>query len=104
MTDNEAIYDAEIAPALLMIGKRCQELGLPFTALVEWAPGEIGETSIMTSEASLPLKMAWLSMRANGNVDAFLFSLIRHLNEKGTGAGGSLFLRQFIEHQESKAT
>lgn len=40
----EAVYDAEIAPALLKIVERCKELNIHMVAHVEWWPGETGIT------------------------------------------------------------
>ena len=57
MTDNEIIYDDEIAPALLEIAKRCGERGMSFVANVEFSPGDTGSTVLLTQSACATSRM-----------------------------------------------
>lgn len=65
---SEAEYDAEIAPLLLAAAKRCEELGYPMVAVVEYEPGERGETRVLPESAGLPMLM--LAMVAHHGTNA----------------------------------
>lgn len=83
VTDQEALYDAEIAPALLAIGQRCQELGIPFVAVVEYKPGETGHTHYMPDEACIAMQIAHRGAASHGNFDGVCISLLRYLHLHG---------------------
>lgn len=93
VTDQEALYDAEIAPALLAIGQRCQELGIPFTAVVEYKPGETGHTFYMPDEACIAMQIAYRGAGSHGNFDGVCISLLRYLHRMGIDASASMFLK-----------
>lgn len=94
----EEIYDTEIAPALLKICQRCQELGFPMVANVEWEPGENGRTEFCpptNGTGTLPRPSAaqllvHYAARCNGNIDSLLIAVIRDAEKYGHG---SMYLR-----------
>lgn len=92
-TENEAWYDAEIAPALAALAKRCNERGMAFVAVVEYAPGDRAGTYFMTEDAGLEMSMLSLCARTAPNVDAYLMNLIRHCKAARIATGGSIGLR-----------
>lgn len=86
---NEEIYDAEIAPELLKLGKRCQELGMSFLACVEYDPINMG---IGRTEFQMPDEVGKLSAaqrlthwaaRSQGNIDKLFIACERHGREHG---------------------
>lgn len=81
--DREAFYDAEIAPVLLDLSKRCEDMGLSFIAQVEWEPGETGRTVSFAGDAGFGIRMAEAAMRAAGNIDSFLLGVSKHAQEYG---------------------
>lgn len=81
--DREAFYDAEIAPALLALGKKCQDNGLSIVAEVEWLPGEGGTTATLQSGSGVGIRLVHLAAKARGNVDALILALMRHGKEHG---------------------
>jgi hypothetical protein len=81
--EREAFYDAEIAPALLALGKKCQDSGLSFLAVVEWEPGETGRTSCFAEGAGIGMRMTETAAKAAGNIDSFMFAMMRHAREHG---------------------
>ena len=89
MHSKEAIYNAEIAPALQKLSERCKELGMPFLALAQYAPASIGETCFLPPDTSYSLMLTWMMAHAHGNVDTFLFGLVRYLERNGMTTGGS---------------
>lgn len=91
--DREALYDSEIAPALLAIGKRCEELGIPFTAAIEYKPGEVGQTHYMPDEACISMQISHRGAACLGNFDAVCISLLRYLHRRGIDASASYFLK-----------
>ena len=91
--DQEALYDAEIAPALLAIGQRCQELGIPFMAAVEYKPREVGQTMYVTDEACIAMQIALRGAGSHGNFDGVCISLLRYLHRMGIDASASMFLK-----------
>lgn len=90
----EETYDAEIAPALLAVAKRCQELGFPMVASVEWEPGENGRTEFCppTNETGdLPRPSAkqllvHYAARCNGNIDSMLMAVLKDAEKYGHGS------------------
>lgn len=84
---NEEIYDTEIAPELLRLGQRCQELGMSFIACVEYdAPNQgIGRTEYhgpIKGVSAAQLLVHWAA-RCNGNVDSLFMAIDRHAKEHG---------------------
>lgn len=74
---SEAWYDEELAPKLVEIGKLCEARGIPFVAVVEYAPGERGETRYLPDSAGLCMKMLSMLASAGDNVDGYLIGLSR---------------------------
>ncbi len=66
----EKDYDEAIAPQLLALAHRCEELGMSLVARVEWSPGESGTTtSLSPPEVGAAQKLAILACNVNGNID-----------------------------------
>ena len=82
---NEAFYDAEIAPKLLEIAKACEDRGMSFVALVEYASGETGETCTLAPRdvRSIKPEIAYWGVRCRGNIDAFMMAAEKHAREFG---------------------
>lgn len=96
---SEAEYDAEIAPLLLAAAKRCEELGYPMVAVVEYEPGERGETRVLPESAGLPMLMLAMVAHHGTNVDGLLINLIRHCKKAGIDMSSSMFLSKFSKDQ-----
>lgn len=79
----EEIYDTEIAPRLLEIGKMCQERGLGFSAAVEYAPHTLGRTTTIPADASYAIRMVDAAIQSYGNLDLFLRAVIRYAHQHG---------------------
>lgn len=90
---NEEWYDAEIAPALADLAKRCNERGMAFIAAVEYEHGECGGTYFLTKDASLPMHMLNICARTAPNVDSYILNLRRHCEANGIDTGASLVMR-----------
>lgn len=82
----EEIYDAEIAPRLLEIGKMCQERGLGFSAAVEYEPFSLGRTLALPGESSIAIRMVDAAVQAHGNIDSFLRAVIKYAHQHGHGS------------------
>lgn len=76
--EREAFYDAEVAPALLELARKCEAGGLSFVASVEWSPDETGETLTIRSDAGVKIRMAAMAVQAHGNADALIGALVRY--------------------------
>jgi hypothetical protein len=87
--EREAFYDAEIAPALAALGKKCQDAGMSLIAQVEWAPTEAGSTFNLVEGSSFAIRLVKLACEVRGNVDGMIIALRKY---DPTG-GGSVFLR-----------
>lgn len=80
---NEEIYDAEIAPELLKLMKRCEELGFAFVANVEWEVGETGRTEFCPAtdatgtRPSAKQLLVHYAARCHGNIDAMLMAVVK---------------------------
>jgi hypothetical protein len=92
---SEDLYDEKIAPVLAQLGALCKEHSLPFLAVVEYAPGEFGQTTTTTPEQSLPMTMANIAARCRGNLDSFTISLLRHCKERGIDTSASFVANRF---------
>lgn len=97
--DQEALYDAEIAPALLAISQRCQELGVPFVAAVEYKPGEVGQTMYVPEAACIAMQITLRGAASRGNFDGMCISLLRYLHRMGIDASASMFLKPPGSHR-----
>lgn len=78
MTDaaeRERFYDEEIAPKLLDLARACEERGLGFVAVVEWSPGDCGQTATLPAGAGPAIRMAELAGRSRGDVDSFVIAI-----------------------------
>jgi hypothetical protein len=85
---NEELYDAEVAPILLKAGQKCQELGFPMAASVEWERGETGRTEFCpatTGDARPSAKqlLVHYAARCHGNIDSLLMAVIRDCEKHG---------------------
>lgn len=84
--ERERIYDEEIAPALLKLCERCDEVGMSFLALAEWAPDDIGRTSKFQPGHGFKMDWAMAGARANGNADVLIGYLINQATSRGHGS------------------
>jgi hypothetical protein len=96
VSDNERWYDEEIAPALQAIGRRCEEHGRAFVAVVEFEPGSQGRTCILPEGAGLGMVMINLCAQTVTNVDRYLFSLARYCREHDVDTSASIALTQLL--------
>jgi hypothetical protein len=84
---NEEIYDTEIAPELLKLCKRCQELGMSFLASVEY---DASNADRGTTEFQMPigqisvaqLLVHWAS-KCSGNIDRLMIAVNRYAEKYG---------------------
>ena len=88
MNEQEAIYDAEIAPALLAICKRCEALGMPMVASVEYSPDQTSTTIFCPDpkgdkRPSAQQMLVYYAARCNGNVDGLIFAIMRAAEKYG---------------------
>lgn len=84
--EREAAYDKEIAPELLRIARRCEELGLSFVAQVAWGDQEGGSTVKLTDELWPASRIAAYAARANGNADHLIKWLLADAEKHGNGS------------------
>ena len=92
----EEIYDEEIAPLLKKAGDLCVKYGIPFLAVTEYSPGEVGETRFQTNDECLKMVMIRHCVKTAPNIDGFLIGLIRWAKDKGIDMDQSIFLRQYM--------
>lgn len=85
----EEIYDSEIAPVLLKLVNRCQEVGMSFVACVEYDPANqgYGRTEFQMPDEGGKLSAAqrlvhWAA-RSEGNIDKLMMACDKHGREHG---------------------
>ncbi len=90
--EREAVYDAEIAPELARLAKRCEDCGMSFVAEVEWNPEEMagGRTATLAPGSSFAVRLVEIAARVQGNVDALIIALQKYARTHGNN---SMFLR-----------
>ena len=87
---SEKFYDNVIAPALLEISRQCKEANIPFLALVEYAPNEVGRTEFPSDHAGMEMQVAQMAARCRGNVDALFIGIRKYADNHGHS---SVFLK-----------
>jgi hypothetical protein len=92
-TENEAWYDAEIAPALAELAKRCLERGMSFVSAVEYQPGDHAGTYSLAEDAHLKMHMLRLCSMTAPNVDSYVMNLRRHCKAEGIDMSASFVLK-----------
>jgi len=88
----EEWYDAEIAPRLKELADKCGAKGLAFVAVVEYAPGERGETFVLPEGTGLAMIMLQHCAKMGANIDGFIMGLKEYAAEKGIDTGASIYL------------
>ena len=95
--DNEKFYDEVIAPKLKEVASLCKEVGMPFFAVVEYAPGDIGETTMQFPCECLKMVMVRHCFKTAPNIDGYVLGLAKYANQKGMDMSGSFVMRPFTE-------
>lgn len=85
-SERERLYDEEIAPALMELGRKCENAGLSFLALVEYEPGETAQTVTWQKNAGIEFQLAEWAVRAQGNIDALVIDASRYAHKHGHGS------------------
>jgi len=91
---SEEFYDEEIAPKLMEIGERCRAKGIPFMAIVEYAPGMIATTQLPTKDECIEMVMIRHCAKTAPNIDGYIIGLSRWANEKNIDTSGSMVMNQ----------
>lgn len=91
-TEGEAWYDAQIAPALAGLAKRCHERGMSFITVVEYEPGARGGTYYLTQDAGVAMNMLHICAQTAPNVDGYIINLIRWAKRNGVDTSSSWVL------------
>lgn len=84
--NNEAFYDAEIAPVLAQLARKCQARGMAFVAAVDNREAEGGgtyNTLLPSNDMSVAMHLNYMALRSVGNVDTLMFSVIKHAERVG---------------------
>jgi hypothetical protein len=90
LTEKEKFYDTEIAPKLLELTRSCTEHELSLICQVEWNPNRHGITHNVAEKSSFIMKMALILAKTNGNLDAFVMSVLRFAKKEGVDTSESL--------------
>jgi len=94
---NEKIYDTEIAPKLKEVGELCVKYGIPFLAVTEYAPGEIGETRFQTTNECLEMVMIRHCAKTAPNIDGYVLGLMKWAKKNNISMDGSIVMHQLRE-------
>jgi len=78
---SEKEYDDEIAPALLKLANRCKELGMPFTATVEYEMGKRGTTAAAIGENNLDMLVPYWAGRTGSRMDDLILAVARKITD-----------------------
>lgn len=95
-SEGEALYDAEIAPALAALAEKCSAAGMNFVAVVEYEHGSVGLTAKAMHPQAAQFSLARMAALAFGNADALIFAMIRHGREH---EHNSIYLHRLTEPQ-----
>lgn len=81
--EREALYDKEIAPLLARAARLAEANGMSMTCLVEFNPGDTGETHTLAGDQSYKVALAYAAIACHGNVDALFLAVARHARQHG---------------------
>lgn len=87
--DSEKIYDDQIAPLLKQAADLCLKYGMSMAAVCEYQMGDTGITCtapLDVENTGATMFLADRAVRARGNLDALLMSVIRHAKQFGHGS------------------
>lgn len=94
-TPKEQWYDDEVAPLLKAIGDKCAAKNVSMVAVVEYDPGERGETSFLADPPGLAMIMLKHLAKCGTNVDGFIIGLKRYCREHDVDVSRSIYLGDF---------
>lgn len=101
ISEEDAWYDAEIAPALAELAQRCHEHGMSFISLVEYQAGDRALTQMFTEKAGIEMHMVSLCSRTAPNVDSYILNLKRYCKMNGIDTSGSVAMNGFGQSREN---
>ncbi len=90
----EQWYEAEIAPALMEIGRKCEARGVPFVAVVEWEPEQRGRTELLPPGSSLAMVMLRHCAATAPNIDSYIIGFGRYCREQGIDTSSSIVMNR----------
>lgn len=88
----EQIYDEDIAPVLFELGEKLKQLNMSMVAVVEYSPGERGDTYVMGNDSGLEMHMLTLCAKSVPNVDRYILNLKRLCHRKNISIESSWYL------------
>lgn len=89
----EEIYDQEIAPVLLKLGEKLKQLDMSMVAVVEYAPGERGDTFVMGKDSGIEMQFLTLCAQTVPNIDSFILNVQRWCKRNNVSTDSSMILR-----------
>jgi hypothetical protein len=75
--EKEKFYDEVIAPELGRLGRLCEERGLSFLAMAEWAPDQFALSLGAQAERGLVMQWVMWAATSRGNADALIGAIAR---------------------------
>ena len=97
----EKIYDEEIAPKLLEIANLCEKHEIPFLAVAEWAPNEIGRTSVQVPDEGIEMVMIRHCAKTAPNIDSYFIGISRWCKKVGADTSASIVMRRLVKDSDS---
>lgn len=79
----EALYDEQIAPLLAQAARLAEANGMSMTCVVEYNPGETGETHTLAKGHGYKTSLAYAAIACHGNVDALFLAVSKHARQHG---------------------
>ena len=96
MEDNEKYYDDVLTAKLAEIARLCKKKAIPFLAVIEYAPGKIGETRMQTPDECLKMVMIRHCTKTAPNVDGYIMGLAKYTRDKGIDTSGSIVMQRLM--------
>jgi len=80
---SEQIYDEQIAPLLAQAAELCKQYGMSLVAAVEYEPGSLGHTRLLSKDWTGAIGMVDEAVFACGNIDRLVISVARRARQYG---------------------
>lgn len=92
MESTEEWYDRVIAPALMDLAKACEAKGVPFLAVVEYRPGDVGRTTAAVDKATTLMRMTHIASYTAPNMDGLVIQIAKDCRQRGVDMSNSFIM------------
>jgi len=91
-SEQEKLYDEQIAPKLFELATKCKELGMSFVGVVEYEKDDRGKTAFLKEDCGLAMVMINHCAETGTSIDAYVLDMIKYFKANNIDTNGSIVL------------